>query len=191
MLIILTCAAPLVAQSRRVNPAATPTAAVALELSVKQMFDEANAYTKTKFAEFEQKKIGYSERLRLQTEREQKQLAAKYAFLIDACTNGGNDFADLFTPDGEFSVSQAWGATGAKPIKGRAALVNAAGGDGKGNCRDPKTLMGFGISHISVNHVITPTPQGAIGKSYLLAIGVGGEQAGDVVGDRFLRQIRP
>jgi hypothetical protein len=104
-----------------------------------------------------------------------QQLAAKYAFLIDQCTNGGNDFADLFTPDGEFSVSQDWGATGAKPIKGRAALVNAAGGDGKGNCRDPKTLMGFGISHISVNHVITPTPQGAVGKSYLLAIGVGGD----------------
>jgi hypothetical protein len=35
--------------------------------------------------------------------------------------------------------------------------------------------MGFGISHISVNHVITPTPQGAVGKSYLLAIGVGGD----------------
>ena len=104
-----------------------------------------------------------------------QQLASRYAFLIDACTNGGIDFADLFTPDGEFSVSQAWGSAGAKPIKGRDALISAAGGDGKGNCRDPKTLMGFGISHISVNHVITPTPQGAIGKSYLLAIGVGGE----------------
>jgi hypothetical protein len=104
-----------------------------------------------------------------------QQLASRYAFLIDTCTNGGNDFADLFTADGEFSVSQAWGATGAKPIKGRAALVTAAGGDGKGGCRDAKTLMGYGISHISVNHVVTPTPQGAIGKSYLLAIGVGGD----------------
>ena len=33
--------------------------------------------------------------------------------------------------------------------------------------------MGYGISHISVNHVITPSPEGATGKSYLLAIGVG------------------
>jgi hypothetical protein len=104
-----------------------------------------------------------------------QQLAAKYAFLIDTCTNGGNDFADLFTPDGEFSVSQEWGKAGGKPTKGRAALVNAAGGDGKGGCRDAKTLMGYGISHISVNHVITPTADGAIGKSYLLAIGVGGD----------------
>ena len=43
------------------------------------MFDEANAYNRTKFAEYEQKKIPFSENLRLQTEREQKQLAAKYA----------------------------------------------------------------------------------------------------------------
>jgi len=104
-----------------------------------------------------------------------QQLAARYAFLIDTCTNGGNDFADLFTPDGEFSVSQEWGKAGAKPTKGRAALVSAAGGDGNGGCRDAKTLMGYGISHISVNHVIMPSAEGAVGKSYLLAIGVGGE----------------
>ena len=35
--------------------------------------------------------------------------------------------------------------------------------------------MGYGISHIVVNHVITPSPDGATGKSYLLAIGVGGD----------------
>src|SRR5687767_5916481 len=71
---------PSLAQSRRVSPSATPTVpGIAADLTVKQMFDEANAYSKTKFAEFEEKKITYSERLRLQTEREQKQLAAKYA----------------------------------------------------------------------------------------------------------------
>ena len=103
-----------------------------------------------------------------------QQLAARYAFLIDTCTNGGYDFADLFTDDGEFSVSQQWGVAGTRATKGRTALVDAAGGDGKGGCRDPKTTLGFGISHISVNHVITPAPGGATGKSYLLAIGVGG-----------------
>ena len=104
-----------------------------------------------------------------------QQLAARYAFLIDTCTNGGTEFADLFTPDGEFSVSQAWGTEGARKTKGRAALIDAAGGDGKGGCRDPKTLMGYGISHIVVNHVIQPGPGGATGRSYLLAIGVGGD----------------
>ena len=103
-----------------------------------------------------------------------EQLAAKYAFLVDTCTAGGYEFADLFTPDGEFSVSQAWGTAGGRKTKGREALAAAAGGDGKGGCVDPKTTLGYGISHISVNHVITPAHGGAVGKSYLLAIGVGG-----------------
>ena len=72
-------------------------------------------------------------------------------------------------------MSQAWGTAGGRKTKGREALAAAAGGDGKGGCVDPKTTLGYGISHISVNHVITPAPGGAIGKSYLLAIGVGGD----------------
>ena len=103
-----------------------------------------------------------------------QQLVSRYTFLIDTCTAGGYEFADLFTPDGEFSVSQEWGVAGARKTKGREALAAAAGGDGKGGCVDPKTTLGYGISHISVNHVITAAPGGAVGKSYLLAIGVGG-----------------
>lgn len=72
------------AQSRRVLPGNTPAATATSsspvnDRSVKDMFDETNIYNKTKFAEFEQKKIAYSESLRLRTEREQRQLAAKYA----------------------------------------------------------------------------------------------------------------
>ena len=104
-----------------------------------------------------------------------QQLSAKYAFAIDTCTNGGADYADLYTDDGEFSVSQQWGVAGNRKTKGRAALIKAAGGDGTGSCVDPKTTLGYGISHLIVNLVVTPTPDGAIGKSYLLAIGVGGD----------------
>jgi hypothetical protein len=104
-----------------------------------------------------------------------QQLSAKYAFAIDTCTNGGTDYADLYTDVGEFSVSQQWGVAGNRKTKGRAALVKAAGGDGTGGCVDPKTTMGYGISHLIVNLVVTPTPDGAVGKSYLLAIGVGGD----------------
>jgi SnoaL-like domain len=104
-----------------------------------------------------------------------QQLSARYAFAIDVCTNGGVDFADLFDDDGEFSVSREWGVAGNRPTKGRAALIKAAGGDGQGGCVDPKTTMGYGISHLIVNLVITPTAEGATGRSYLLAIGVGGD----------------
>ena len=78
------------AQSRRVAPSVgvpiSPANSTPAQ-TVKQMFDEANTYSRTKFAEFEQKKIGYSERLRLQTEREQKQLAAKYAAALSTQSN--------------------------------------------------------------------------------------------------------
>jgi hypothetical protein len=106
-----------------------------------------------------------------------EQLSARYAFAIDRCTNGGYDYADLFVADGEFAVADAWGDPPEKHryrARGRDALAAAAGG-GPDGCRDPQTLMGYGISHIIINHVITPTAEGATGKSYLLAIGVGGE----------------
>lgn len=88
LVLILALSISVNAQSRRVNPAgASVVAPVAADLSVKQMFDEVNAYNKTKFAEYEQKKIAYSERLRLATEREQRQLAAKYATAVSTRSN--------------------------------------------------------------------------------------------------------
>jgi len=77
--IIFSFSISLFGQSGRVNPATPSPAPVAADLSIKQMFDEANSYNRVKFAEYEQKKIAYSERLRLATQREQRQLAAKYA----------------------------------------------------------------------------------------------------------------
>lgn len=75
---VLIFAAGGFAQSGRTAVPASPAAAKA-DLTVKALFDEANTYSRTKFAEYEQKKVAYSENLRLQTEREQKQLAAKHA----------------------------------------------------------------------------------------------------------------
>ncbi|MEO7673004.1 MAG: redoxin domain-containing protein, partial [Pyrinomonadaceae bacterium] len=64
------------------------------ELTVKQMFDEANGYNKIKFAEYETKNIPYSERLRLQTELEKKQTAARYAAI--AATRKALNGEDLY-----------------------------------------------------------------------------------------------
>jgi hypothetical protein len=106
-----------------------------------------------------------------------QQLSSRYAFAIDKCTNGGYDYADLYVDDGEFAVADDWGVAPEQRrfrTTGRDGLAAAAGG-GPDGCRDPSTLMGYGISHIIVNHVITPTADGAVGKAYLLAIGVGGK----------------
>jgi len=105
-----------------------------------------------------------------------QQLSNRYVWAVDACTGGGYDFANLFTDDGEFGLAEQFGAAPTRALtKGREALASVAGGDGKGGCKDPKTMLGFGISHFVVNHVITPTPGGATGRCYTLAIGMGGD----------------
>jgi len=88
---VLLASFSLHAQSRRAVSSATPTAATSDERSIKEMFDEANAYTRNKFAEFEKKKLAFSDSLRQQTEREQKQLAAKYANLAVTRAPKGDD----------------------------------------------------------------------------------------------------
>lgn len=49
------------------------------EVTVKQMFEEANGYIRIKAAEFDSKKIEFSERLFTQAKLEQRQMAARYA----------------------------------------------------------------------------------------------------------------
>ena len=78
------------AQARRVLPTVPESGG----RSVKDMFDEANAYRKVKYEEFEAKKIPVNERLRVQTEREQKQLAAKLA--ANAATRTGLNGDDVY-----------------------------------------------------------------------------------------------
>ena len=102
-----------------------------------------------------------------------QQLAARYAYAIDKCTNSGYDYADLYTSDGVFSIADENGVPGTPKFEGRDRLAEAAGG-GKGGCIDPKTVPDrYSMSHIVANHVITPTAEGATGKSYLLVVGFG------------------
>lgn len=102
-----------------------------------------------------------------------QQLAARYAYAIDKCTNSGYDYADLYTPDGVFSIADENGVPGTARFEGRDRLAQAAGG-GKGGCIDPKSAPDrYSMSHIVANHVITPAPGGATGKSYLLVVGFG------------------
>ena len=102
-----------------------------------------------------------------------QQLAARYAYAIDKCTNSGYDYADLYTPDGVFSIADENGVPGTARFQGRDRLAEADGG-GKSGCVDPKTVPDrYSVSHIVANLVITPSPEGATGKSYLLVVGFG------------------
>ncbi|MBK9154999.1 MAG: TlpA family protein disulfide reductase [Chloracidobacterium sp.] len=79
IILILLASISAMPQSRRAVQRPADQTLARPAVPVKQLFDEANSYTQRKFAEFEQKKVPFSERLRLDTEREQKQLAAKHA----------------------------------------------------------------------------------------------------------------
>ena len=97
-----------------------------------------------------------------------QQLVSKYAYAIDECTNKGYDYADLYTPDGVFRTSR--GGKVLNTFAGRERLAEAARG-GMADCKD---VPWAGIIHVMANHVIEPTPGGASGKVYLIAIGLDG-----------------
>ncbi|MBV9505327.1 MAG: nuclear transport factor 2 family protein [Acidobacteriia bacterium] len=79
-----------------------------------------------------------------------RQLVNRYAFALDTGSNNGYDYADLFAPDGESMRPYA---------KGREQLAALARGPHLG----PDSTV-----HYIMNHVIEPTPDGAIGKAYLI-----------------------
>lgn len=99
------------------------------------------------------------------------QLNARYAVAIDSCTNSGYDYADLYTADGTFGVSEKWGEPGKTFARGRDELAKAAGG-GPGGCRDPKTQLGYGIHHIIVDQIVEARPDGAWGRNKLVAMNI-------------------
>ena len=100
-----------------------------------------------------------------------QQLVAKYARAIDTCSNNGYDYADLYTADGVFlPIVNGKPAPG---IKGREQLAAVSGGGSKG-CKDVPWIQ-QGVHHIYVNHIITPSPEGATGTVDMMMIGLGGD----------------
>jgi hypothetical protein len=81
-----------------------------------------------------------------------EQLVNRYAFAVDTGSSNGYDYADLFSADGEFMRPYA---------KGREQLAALARGGRLG----PNNTV-----HYIMNHVIEPTPDGAVGKEYLIEL---------------------
>jgi hypothetical protein len=99
-----------------------------------------------------------------------QQLVARYAVAIDECTNNGDDYAALYTDDGWFSASRD-GKPGPSRWQGREQLAAAA----RGNMKTCDEVPWKGIHHLLVNHIITPSPDGATGRVDLIAIGLDGD----------------
>ncbi len=92
--ILFISATTVFAQSRRVSPVdSVKQSTQKTEKSSLELFDEANGFIKRRFAEFNLKKIPYTDNLYNQTFREQKQIAAKNAAILSARkTLNGYDF---------------------------------------------------------------------------------------------------
>jgi SnoaL-like domain len=102
------------------------------------------------------------------------QLTNRYAYGIDTCSNNGYDYADVFTPDGVFidrNSDEGFRQGGRVLARGRDKLAELVGGGSRG-CKTK--LVWTDWSHIMTNQVITPTPEGATGRIYLLQLGVNG-----------------
>ncbi|MEQ1922193.1 MAG: TlpA disulfide reductase family protein [Pyrinomonadaceae bacterium] len=82
LILVLSFVVTASAQSGRM--AATDTATAASETTIREMFDEVNGYIRAKGAEYDAKKIFFSDRLFAQAKLEQRQMAARYATLAGA-----------------------------------------------------------------------------------------------------------
>jgi len=82
-----------------------------------------------------------------------RQLVARYLHALDSAGGDGYALADLFAPDGEIAGSD---------VRGREALAAFATADER---RGPAH-----IAHFGMNHVITPSPEGATGRQYVVGI---------------------
>jgi len=86
-----------------------------------------------------------------------QQLYGRYAIGVDS--GNGDMFAGAFTPDGTFELP------GGKTIQGRKQLAEVP--------RPGGTTGPTNVSHVSVNIVIEPSPDGATGTSYFLRVKLG------------------
>jgi hypothetical protein len=99
-----------------------------------------------------------------------QQLVARYAFAIDTCGDNGYDYARLYTTDGVYvdKYSEAGFSKGGVRSEGYEALALVAGGGKQANpCANSQR---WDLNHVLVNHVITPTPDGATGRVYLVEL---------------------
>ncbi|HEY8522004.1 MAG TPA: nuclear transport factor 2 family protein [Gammaproteobacteria bacterium] len=102
------------------------------------------------------------------------QLINRYAYAIDTCANDGYDYANLFTEDGVFidRFTDAGFSQGGRVLAaGREALAELVGGGSRG-CRTKLPWTDW--SHLMLNHEITPSPEGARGRIYLVQLGMNG-----------------
>lgn len=102
-----------------------------------------------------------------------QRLSAQYGQAIDSCSGNGYDYARLYTPDGVFIDMWSDEAVkqGGTRWQGREKLREIASGANFGGPGCTSTRFNGSVSHLILNLVITPSPEGARGNSYLVELG--------------------
>ena len=102
-----------------------------------------------------------------------ERLSARYSHAIDTCANDGYDYADLYTPDGVFIDMWTQSAIDAGGVKwqGREKLREISSGANITGAPCTSTRFNGSVSHLILSLVITPTPEGATGNSYMIELG--------------------
>lgn len=92
-----------------------------------------------------------------------QQLVNRLNFALDYCTNGGQDFADLFVNGGRFVID---GGDGMPTVRDtRDALITLASGP---DCEARRTAPTSYILHLAESLIIEPAADGATGMSYAI-----------------------
>jgi len=92
-----------------------------------------------------------------------QQLVNRLNFALDYCTNGGQDFADLFVDGGQFIIDQGNGTPIVRDT--REGLIALAGGP---SCDSRRTPPSAYILHLAESLVIDAAADGARGMSYAI-----------------------
>ena len=102
-----------------------------------------------------------------------QQLSARYGQAIDSCADNGYEYARLYTPDGVFvdMWSEEAIKQGGTRWQGHEKLREIASGANFGGPGCTSTRFNGSVSHLILNLVITPSPEGAKGNSYLVELG--------------------
>jgi hypothetical protein len=92
-----------------------------------------------------------------------QQLVNKLNFALDYCTNGGQDFADLFVDGGQFTIDSGDGEPRTRSTREQ-LIALAAGPD----CEARKSPPSSYILHLAESLVVEAMLEGARGKSYAI-----------------------
>jgi len=102
-----------------------------------------------------------------------ERLSAQYSHAIDTCADNGYAYADLYTPDGAFIDMWTQAAIDAGGVKwqGREKLREISSGMNVTGAACSSSRFNGSVSHLILSLVITPTPDGATGNSYMIELG--------------------